>query len=298
MANELTPRQAAITAFKNKLTGTYSQDLVRKAVGNNAGAFTASLMELFSSDTQLQGCDPGKVIMEAVKAASMHLPINKQLGYGYIVVYKNWDRERRVSVPTPTFIIGYKGLIQLAIRSAQYKLINADIVFDGMLQGRDRLTGAIDLSGEPTEPKRIVGYFAHFVLTNGFTKTLYMSLTEMAAYALRYSPTFKRKNDVPTVEQLCDKAQKQYDDGSQGVGWENCFNDMAIKTVTRRLLSRYGYLSIEMQNAVIADERASEDAQAVELRDETNAAPKPAFDAAQYAEAREVQTKDADNPYA
>ena len=100
-----------------------------------------------------------------------------------------------------------------------YRNINADVVYEGELCGKDKLSGSIDLSGEKTSD-RIEGFFAHFETVNGFSKTLYMSLAEMAAYALKYSPSFKRKptkdDPIPTVDNLCDLANGQAQNGPTG----------------------------------------------------------------------------------
>ena len=215
----------------------------------------------------------------------MKLPLNKQLGYAYIVVYNNWDKAARKAVPTPTLILGWKGLLQLALRSGQYRNINADVVYEGELKGKDKLSGVIDLSGDKIS-ERVEGYFAHFETINGFKKTLFMSLSDMANYALKYSPTFKRNtkdNPLPTVDALCDMANDQAINGPTGkVGWEGDFNSMAIKTVLRRLLGKYGYLSIEMMNAMSEDEGDTPS----EQRDEENAESKPVFDAQAVEEAQ------------
>ena len=115
------------------------------------------------------------------------------------------------------------------------------------------------MSGDKMSDK-IEGFFAHFETINGFSKTLYMSLSEMAAYALKYSPSFKRKvtpdTPLPTVDGLCDLANGQAQNGPTGkVGWEGDFLSMGVKTVLRRLLSKYGYLSIEMMGALAEDEK-------------------------------------------
>jgi recombination protein RecT len=203
-------------------------------------------------DNKLQACDPRAVIMEALKAAVLKLPINKALGFAYIIPFnisvKNPDNTYS-SVPTPTFIVGYKGLIQLAMRTGQYKHINADVVYEGELGVKNKLTGEIDLSGEATSDK-IIGYFCYFELLNGFSKTLYMPVEKMAAYAKKYAPTIRYSTDV-TVEKLIALGTSGVSGGS--VGWTGDFTSMALKTVTRNLLSKYGYLSIEMQQAIVED---------------------------------------------
>lgn len=285
----LTPTQVGVMNFTKSINSSYVQNQLKQVLGKNAGTFATSLVEVFTNDTQLQKCDQKKVIQEAIKAATLKLPLNKQLGYAYILVFNNWDKASRKSVPTPQIVLGYRGYIQLAMRTGQYKNINADAVYEGEMIGRDKLSGAIDLSGEKVSEK-VVGYFAHFETVNGFSKTLFMSLGEMAGYALKFSPSFKRnaeKNPLPTVDALCDMANDQAVNGPQQgkVGWEGDFNSMAIKTVLRRLLSKYGYLSIEMMSALAEDESS-----AVEQRNEENYETKPVFDA-QAVEIKEEESK-------
>lgn len=289
VTKSLTPTQVGVMNFTKSINSSYVQNQLKQVLGKNAGTFATSLVEVFTNDTQLQKCDQKKVIQEAIKAATLKLPLNKQLGYAYILVFNNWDKASRKSVPTPQIVLGYRGYIQLAMRTGQYKNINADVVYEGEMVGRDKLSGAIDLSGEKVSEK-VVGYFAHFETVNGFSKTLFMSLGEMAGYALKFSPSFKRnaeKNPLPTVDALCDMANDQAVNGPQQgkVGWEGDFNSMATKTVLRRLLSKYGYLSIEMMSALAEDESS-----AVEQRNEENNETKPVFDA-QAVEIKEEQSK-------
>ena len=270
----LTPAQQNITNFKKMVDGNYVQAQLKQVLKENAGTFATSLMEVYTNDKQLQTCEPKLVIQEAIKAASLKLPLNKQLGYGYLLVFNNWDKVQRRAVPTPTFVPGYRGYIQLAMRTGQYKNINADCVFEGELLGKDKLSGAIDLSGEKTSDK-VVGYFAHFELLNGFSKTWYMSIDQMANFALTYAPVFKGMKDKPTVDSLIDLANEQIKNGPvQGqTGWKANFNAMAQKTVLRNLLSKYGFLSIEMMNAIEMDQK-QDYTTAEEIRDEGNTEPK------------------------
>lgn len=235
----------------------------KNALGKHKDTFVASIIDLYSGDKQLQQCKPGAIIKEALRAATLKLPLNKALGFAYVVVYNNsvksidpaTGRDVWQKVPTPTFIPGYKGYIQLAMRTGQYKIINADIVYEGELRRGNKLTGEILLDGEKTSDK-VVGYFCHFELLNGFSKTLYMSVEDMAKYAKQYAPGIPAKT---SVDELVAKANSGY--ASKQVGWMGNFNDMALKTVMRRLLSKYGYLSVEMMNATTYDIE-SEDAAA------------------------------------
>ena len=216
-----------------------------KALGKHSDIFTTSIVNLFNSDDKLQQCDPGSLIKECLAAASMNLPISKSLGFSYIVPFnvavKDENGNKVGTKLIPQFILATKGYIQLAQRTGQYKVINADVVYEGELKNTDKLTGRIDLSGERKSDK-IVGYFAHFELINGCQHTLYMSVRQMAEYAKKYSKGISYKTSVDYLESLANNPP-----AFAKVGWEGDFNAMGIKTCLRRLLSKWGFLSIEMQ---------------------------------------------------
>lgn len=252
MANEIQKQERPIDLMKSVINAPSVQEQFQNALGEHKDAFVASLIDLFTGDKQLQTCKPALVIAEALRAATLRLPLNKALGFAYIIVFNNSVKNADGSwskVPTPTFVPGYKGYIQLAMRTGQYRTINADFVYEGEMRKVSKLTGEIALDGEKKSDK-IIGYFCYFELLNGFNKTLFVSVEDMAAYALRYSPSFKG-NKKPSAEALIKLAQANQP--SSKVGWEGNFNDMALKTVIRRLLSKYGYLSVEMQNALSKD---------------------------------------------
>lgn len=245
------------------------QQRIMDAVGKNPGTFVTSVLELFSGDPYLQRCDPKRVICECLKAASLRLPISKALGFAFVIAYKqrtkftvqNPDgsyREKWDDVYTPTFQIGYKGLIQLAMRTGQYRTINADAVYEGELRKGSKLTGIYDFDGERKSDK-VIGYFCYFELLNGFSKTLYMSVEAMAAHAKQYSKALSGK-DV-TVESLLNLANlPMAADSSKNLGWLGNFHGMAIKTTIRNLLSKYGYLSVEMEKAFNYESESDEKA--------------------------------------
>jgi recombination protein RecT len=241
--------------LKTVINAPSVQDQFKNALGEHKDTFVASLIDLYTGDKALQACKPAALITEALRAATLRLPLNKALGFAYIVVYNNnvkttdpqTGRDVWTKVPTPTFIPGYKGYIQLAMRTGQYRTINADVVYEGELRKVSKLTGEVTFDGERTSDK-VAGYFCYFELLNGFSKTLFMSVREMAEYAKKYSPSVRKDTTVERLLELANSGQV-----SKTVGWEGNFNDMAIKTVVRRLLSKYGYLSVEMQNAVASD---------------------------------------------
>lgn len=271
VAKQPSQKALAVKNFQTVMNNSYYQTLLQNTLKENKGTFTTSLMELATSDEKLLQCAPNALMAEALKAASLHLPLNKQLGQCYILPFKNHG------VMTPTLVVGTKGYLQLAMRTGKYETINSDVVYEGELKGYDKVTGNLDLSGVRTSNVPI-GYFAYMKMKNGFSKLLYMSLDEVCLYAKQYSPTvkFSEKATPATLKEL---ALKQAASGvSDGVGWYSNFESMALKTVLRRLLSKWGELSIENNDILNIDEAPSAEQQ----RDE------------EFAEAKEVIEVDAE----
>lgn len=214
-----------VNQMKNLLANQGMQNLFADALNENKDRFLASIIDLYNGDTYLQGCNPKEVAMEALKAATLNLPINKNLGYAYIVPFKNKGKL------TPQFQIGYKGYIQMAQRSGQYKALNAGIMYEGMEIKRDFLRGTFEIIGEPKSDK-VIGYFAYFQLLNGYEKAVYMTKDEVTEHAKRYSQAY----------------------GSDYSPWKKQFDEMAQKTVIKKLLSKYGVLTTEFQDAVKEEE--------------------------------------------
>lgn len=216
-----------IDKLKHILAAQSVQEQFKSVLAENAGAFVASIIDLYNTDRTLQMCDPKNVVMEALKAASLKLPINKQLGFAWIVPYKDGKTGQYI----PTFQLGYKGYVQLCMRTGAYRYINADIVYEGELVKYDKLTGEIEIDPEQRKSDKKIGYFAFIETLNGFRKTLYMSVEEVTKHAQQYSKSFGSKNSV----------------------WATDFDAMALKTCLRLLLSKYGIMSVEMQRAYIED---------------------------------------------
>lgn len=258
-AGAVAEQRKPVDVLKSIMNAESVQQQFKNALGKNVGTFVASVIDLYNGDTGLQQCQPKQVVMEALKAAVLHLPINKALGYAYVIPFKNTKKVNGqwVKVYEPVFQMGYKGYIQLAMRTGQYRTINADAVYEGELRKVNKLTGEIAFDGERTSDK-VVGYFCYFELLNGFSKTLYMTVEQMANHAKRYSKGLVKydeagdKVDV-TVDSLVALADLPMAPDSKTVGWLGNFHGMAIKTVIRNLLSKYGYLSVEMQNAISND---------------------------------------------
>lgn len=216
-----------IDRLKGILNAESVQEQFKSVLAENAEAFVASIIDLYNTDKTLQACDPKAVVMEALKAASLKLPINKQLGFAWIIPY----RDNKTGQYIPTFQLGYKGYIQLCMRTGAYKYINADIVYEGELIKHDKLTGEIEIDPEQRKSDKKIGYFAFIETLNGFRKTLYMSVEEIIKHAQKYSKSYNNKASV----------------------WATDFDSMALKTCLRLLLSKYGIMSVEMQRAYIED---------------------------------------------
>ncbi len=255
-----------VDILKSVLNAPSIQEQFRNAMGENSSGFIASIIDLYNSDTALQQCAPQKVVMEALKAAVLKLPINKSLGFAYVIGYNNsvklsdgsWEKEM-----IPTFQLGYRGYVQLAMRTGQYRTINADVAYEGEVRTVNKLTGEIAFDGVKKSDK-VVGYFCYFELLNGFSKTLYMTVEQMAKHAK------KNGKGVPattTIEKLISLAN--IESTIKGVGWLGNFNAMALKTVIRLLLSKYGFLSIEMQSAISSDEEPDRDTQVQAMGNKT-----------------------------
>lgn len=211
------------------------QEKLRDVLKNKTTEFIASLLSATSSNELLAECEPGTVFNAALTAASLGLPINQNLGFAYIIPYKNKSGKYEAQ-----FQMGYKGYIQLAQRSGLYRTINATDVKEGELKGKNRLTGEVEFEWIDNDEERAklktVGYLAFFETTTGFQKTRYMSRSELETHGKKFSQSFKR-----------------------GYGlWKDDFDSMAIKTVIKLLISKYGPMTTELGKAVELDQAVVE----------------------------------------
>lgn len=237
--------ETPIEKLKKALNAQSVQEQFRNAMAENAPLFVASLIDVYASDTYLQKCSPNLVIMEALKAATLKLPINKNLGFAWII--PRWSTKHNAVIPQ--FQLGWRGIVQLAQRTAMYKFINCDSLYEGELKSINKLTGEIDISGEPISDK-IVGYFAYIELLNGFKKAFYWSAEKTKAHAIRYN-------------QECKKAGKLVGN------WRDYFDERSMTTVLKHLISKYGVMSVEMVSAFTAD-TADERTPEARLEDDVN----------------------------
>lgn len=221
--------------FNATIKNERTQDYLRQVLGKNATSFVTSLTSIVSNNTSLQNCEPLSLMYVGIKAAALNLPLDPNLGFAYPIPYKN----NKTGKTEAQFQMGYKGFVQLAIRSGQFKAINVTDVREGEYQGEDLLTGEMHLTSvDNREERKIVGYAAYMRLVNGFEKSLYWSVEKMETHAKQYSQTYSSQKDYIR------KSSK----------WTTDFDAMAKKTVLKMLLSKYAPLSIEMQNAIQYDQ--------------------------------------------
>lgn len=221
-----------LTRFNRMIMHPNTDSYLTSVLAERKGEFINNLTAVVANDAKLQACEPLTLMYAALKATALRLPLDPNLGQAYIIPYKN-NRERKTEAQ---FQIGWKGFIQLAIRSGQFQTINATEIRDGELKGYDLMTGEVNVQAvAERENKPVIGYLAYFKLTNGFAKSLYMTAEEIEQHATRYSQSYRGK----------------YKDSSL---WATDKDAMAKKTVLKLLLNRFAPLSIDMQNAVQADQ--------------------------------------------
>lgn len=217
------------------------QSKFKELLGDRSVAFVTSVLQAVSANPMLASADPVSIYNSAAVAAIINLPINQSIGHAYIVPYNNKQKDGSYRV-TAQFQIGYKGLIQLAMRSGQFVRINATEVKEGEIKSRDRKTGQLEFGwiqdDKEREGKKTIGYLSYFKLSNGFESEFYMSTEEIQAHAKKYSQSYK-----------------------SGFGqWKDNFDKMALKTVTKlHLNSGEAPLSVEMQKAIKADQAVLQD---------------------------------------
>lgn len=201
---------------------------IEETLGRRTPQFMTSVTSLVNSNKAFENCNPYSVFDACLAAASMNLPVNKDLGQAWIIPYGNKAQLQ----------IGWKGYIQLAQRSGLFKTINTTDVREGEIVSRDPLTGDIEFKWIQNDAERnekpVVGYLAYFKLLNGFEKNLYMTVEELQAHGAKYSKTYKSGSSV----------------------WKTDFAAMASKTVLKLLLNRYAPLDIVpvLAEAIAADQ--------------------------------------------
>ncbi|KJF45839.1 recombinase RecT [Bacillus altitudinis] len=253
------------TTIKALLSSPTVMNRFEEVLGKRAPQFTASILGLYNNEKTLQKAEPMSVISSAMVAATLDLPVDKNLGYAWIVPYKGKAQ----------FQLGYKGYIQLALRTGQYKFINCIPIREGELQKWNPLTEELDIDFEKRQSDSVIGYAAYFELLNGFRKTSYWTKADVEKHKSKFS-----KSDF---------------------GWGKDWDAMALKTVLKAILSKWGILSVEMQSALTEDE--NEQRERIDITDEIpeteiiDADEKPSATEADPFDGETVDIKDDDLPF-
>lgn len=255
-SNNLQTRQNKMKFSVAITTETY-QNLIKNTLGDpeKAKRFIATISSSVAVNPALQECDAGSILSAALLGESLNLSPSPQLGQFYLVPFKQKakvDREGNILSPEMVkaqFILGYKGYIQLAIRSGYYKKLNVIEIKEGELIKYDPLNEEIECiiidDFEEREKAPTIGYYAMFEYTNGFVKTLYWSKQKMLSHADKYSQAFS----ATAYEKILNGKIPDKDMWKYSSFWYKNFDDMAKKTLLRQIISRWGIMSIEMQNA-------------------------------------------------
>lgn len=212
-------------AIKSRFEGILKQ---------RSGQFLTSILSLYNNDAALQKSDPVSIVQSAMIAASLDLPIEKNFGYAWIISYWN-DKNKRFEAQ---FQMGYKGLIQLALRTGQYRKINAIPIHEGELTAWNALTEDLVYEPQNKESDVVIGYCAYFELLNGFVKTVYWTKEQVERHRVKFN--------------------KAKDKESMNKVWREEYDSMAMKVVLNSLLKKWGILSVDLQQAIIAEEEEPE----------------------------------------
>lgn len=238
MSNEITSTKSIKTLLNAEIT----KEKFYQVLGKKAPAFVASVLAAVNNDKKLQDAEPNTILSAAMTAATLDLPINPNLGFAYIIPYdqkvKGEKGKADVWIKVAQFQMGYKGFIQLAMRSGQFRTINVTDVREGEITSTNRLTGQIEFAWKDgdlvaRDKLPVIGYVAYIELLNGFEKSKFMSVDQLKNHGLKYSKNYKKYNS--------------------GL-WVDDFDSMASKTVLKLLISKYAPLTTEMQTAQLADQ--------------------------------------------
>lgn len=230
------------TQKKSTFSVFMASDAVKQKInqmmsGKEGGKFITSLISLVANNPAIAKCDHSTILASALLGESLKLSASPQLGQFYIVPFNDTKNNRTVA----QFQLGYKGYIQLAIRSGYYKKLNVLAIKEGELKQYNPLDETLEVNliedDEVREQTPTIGYYAMFEYQNGFTKTLYWSKAKMQAHAQKYSQSYRKD--------LKNKTSWSY--------WAKDFDGMAFKTMLRQLISKWGLMSIDFQTAITND---------------------------------------------
>lgn len=223
--------------IKKYIANETVKERIQETMQDKSQQFILSVLSLVNSNSKLAECEPASLLNACMTAAALELPINQNLGFAYIIPYNQKQQDGSYK-SVAQFQMGYRGFLQLAQRSGQFKTINVSDVREGEITNMDRLTGEITFDWKSDRDKlAVVGYVGYIELVNGFSKTLYMTMDELKKHGQKFSKTAKK-----------------------GYGlWIDEPDAMYKKTVIKLLLSKYAPLTVDMQKAQLADQAVIED---------------------------------------
>ena len=224
MANEVTTTNQPQTLQSLMNSGAVMKKL-NDVLGSEkkASSFISSVISVANGNSMLRSANPMTILGSAMVAATLDLPVVPTLGMAYIVPYKGQCQ----------FQLGYKGLIELAERSGQFKNIIDEVVYEGQLVKKNKFTGEYEFDEDAKVSDKVIGYMARMDLINGFSKTIYWTKEEVEAHANRFSQSFR---------------------GGKSSPWQSDFDAMARKTVLKALFAKYAPKSIAIQQAIKFDQ--------------------------------------------
>ena len=261
--SNLTPQKPK---FSVAITTKGYQTLINNTLGDpqRARRFVSAITSAVAVNPALQECEAGTILAGALLGESLNLSPSPQLGQYYLVPFKSkakYDRQGNLLSPEvikAQFVLGYKGYIQLALRSGAYADLDVMDIKQGEYLGKDPMTGKPRFSFIEDDDERdrleTIGYMAYFEYLNGFRKVVYWSREKMLSHADKYSPAFSAKS----FQDIQDGKIAEKDMWRYSSFWYKNFDDMAKKTLLRHIISRWGVMSPEMQTAFERDSSVSE----------------------------------------
>lgn len=244
MTNQPTTKKQGITSY---LSTPQMQTYLNDVIGNNKEKFITNLVSVTNQNKELQKCTNMSLVSGALVATTLNLSLNSSFGYAYLIPFKN----KKQDTVEAQFQIGYKGYIQLALRTGEYARLNAVPIYKSQFKSWNALTEELELNSfDDFENDEVMGYVAFFRLKNGFEKTVFWSKEKMERHADKYSQAFS----LEAHEKLKQGKIPQADLWKYSSFWYKDFDEMALKTMLRQLLSKYGIMSEEMQTAYINDQ--------------------------------------------
>ena len=231
MSNENAVQQRALTPLQNfnrVIKADKTQEYLASVLGSKKDSFVTSLISAVANNENLQVCEPMSIMYTAMKATALGLPIDPSLGYAAMIPFKDGKTNKTLC----QFQIQRDGWVELLMRTGQVKFVANEIVHEGELIKHNKFTGEYVFDEDAKKSEKVIGYMAYIKLTNGFEKTVYWTIEECKAHALRYSQTFKKGYGV----------------------WRDNFDAMALKTVLKHLIKKYAPKSVEVLNAISDDQ--------------------------------------------